>query len=164
MAFANDDGRPLGLLVLMRLVSANSFPYRYKGVHDGTAISRSPLSAEFEMSARNVRLCASTQNPIGCLLPRQPERDVSPLTPAHCLRRRKMIGNNRTTTYRLFDPPRGSEPRCGIGVRCHQSLHRTVGVVRSEHYAVSSACARACGYRVLGWPYTWPETTERIDS
>jgi hypothetical protein len=34
MPFANDDGRPLGLLVLMRLVSANSFPYRYKGVHD----------------------------------------------------------------------------------------------------------------------------------
>jgi hypothetical protein len=34
MPFANDDGRPLGLLVLMRLVSANSFPFRYKGVRD----------------------------------------------------------------------------------------------------------------------------------
>jgi hypothetical protein len=34
MPFANDDGRPLGLLVLMRLVSANCFPYRYEGVHD----------------------------------------------------------------------------------------------------------------------------------
>jgi hypothetical protein len=43
-------------------------------------------------------------------------------------------------------------------------LHRTVGVVRSEYYAVSSACARACGYRVLGWPCTWPETSEGIDS
>jgi hypothetical protein len=72
--------------------------------------------------------------------------------------------DRRTTTYRPFDPPRGSEPRCGIGVRCHQFLHRTVGVVRSEYDAVSSACARACGYRVLGWPYTWPETSERIDS
>ena len=53
-----------------------------------TAISRStPLGSR--RRARNVRLCASTQNPIRCPLPRQPERDVSPLAAAHCLRRRK---------------------------------------------------------------------------
>jgi putative tryptophan/tyrosine transport system substrate-binding protein len=30
--------------------------------------------------------------------------------------------------------------------------------------SVSSACARAGGYQVLGWPCTWRETSERIDT
>jgi hypothetical protein len=45
MPFANDDGRPLGLLVLMRLVSANCFPYRYEGVHDEHSDFAIPLGS-----------------------------------------------------------------------------------------------------------------------
>ena len=71
--------------------------------------------------------------------------------------KRSVIGNNRTIpTYSTR--PRSRERRCGIDVRCRQRLHRTVGVVRSECYAVS------CGCRVLGWPRPWPETSERITS
>ena len=147
-----------------RIDAANSFPYRYKGVHD----EHSDFAIHRLGSRRrqgNVRLCASAQNPIRCPLPRQPERDVSPLTAAHCLRGRK---NDRHQPHHHV-PACSTRPAVvnGVAELAFAAVSPCIeqsAIYDQEYYAVSSACARACGYRVLGWPCTWPETSERITS
>jgi hypothetical protein len=126
MPFANDDGRPSGLSVLMRLVSAEHSDF---AIHRVGSRRRQGLFAYVPPHKKPDTLpLADDRNATF----RRQQRHIA-------FAREKMIGDNRTTTYRPVRRSHRSERRRGIGVRCRQPLHRTIGVVRLEWYAVASA-------------------------
>jgi hypothetical protein len=72
---------------------------------------------------------------------------------------KKRIGNNRTTT----GPTGSTRPAVANGVAALAFAAASACIEPSGLYD-RSGYAVSCGYRVPGWPRTWPETSERITS